>query len=379
MNKQIFLISESNQLVPLNSSEYDSEELLQALLADHPDLLAGDQINPNQPRRWLLISREMGVPDQEAGSGRWSLDHLFLDQDAIPTLIEVKRSSDTRIRREVVGQMLDYAANGVAYWPVEELKKRFEQTHAAEGTDPLDHLTSFIGSEMEADTFWKNVKRNLQAGRIRLLFVADVIPQELKTIIEFLNEQMDPAEVLGVEVQQYGEDNDEFRAIVPRVVGQTTQASIRKGGATKTKRWDKESFFSAFLTSTSPETTTIARQIFDFMVDENCRLAFGKGKTTGSVYFMFDDVHGNNYSFAIWSDGRIEIPFGHLQKQPSFETLDRRLEIVNRINEIDNIHLDNNIDSKFPSFEIKYLTTPEASERFLKTASWVVETIKSHH
>jgi hypothetical protein len=31
----------------------------------------------------------------------------------VPTLLEVKRSSDTRIRREVVGQMLDYAANGV--------------------------------------------------------------------------------------------------------------------------------------------------------------------------------------------------------------------------------------------------------------------------
>jgi hypothetical protein len=33
------------------------------------------------------------------------------DQNAVPTLVEVKRSSDTRIRREVVGQMLDYAAN----------------------------------------------------------------------------------------------------------------------------------------------------------------------------------------------------------------------------------------------------------------------------
>jgi hypothetical protein len=114
------------------------------------------------------------------------------------------------------------------------------------------------------------------------------------------------------------------------------------------------------------------------MVEKDCRLAFGKGKITGSVYFMFDDVNGNNYSFAIWSDGKVEIPFGHLQKQPSFEALDRRLEIVNRINEIDNIYLDNNIESKFPSFEIKHLTTPEASEGFLQTASWVVETIKSH-
>jgi len=29
----------------------------------------------------------------------WALDHLLLDQDAIPTLVEVKRSSDTRIRK----------------------------------------------------------------------------------------------------------------------------------------------------------------------------------------------------------------------------------------------------------------------------------------
>ena len=43
--------------------------------------------------------------------GRWLVDRLFLDQDGVPTLVEVKRSSDTRIRREVVGQLLEYAAN----------------------------------------------------------------------------------------------------------------------------------------------------------------------------------------------------------------------------------------------------------------------------
>ena len=52
----------------------------------------------------------------DGGSDRGSLDHLFLDQDAVPTLVEVKRSENTQIRREVVGQMLDYAANGVMFW-----------------------------------------------------------------------------------------------------------------------------------------------------------------------------------------------------------------------------------------------------------------------
>ena len=70
------------------------------------------------------------------GGGRWSIDHLFLEQDAIPTLVEVKRSSDTRIRREVVGQMLDYAANGVRYWADGALRQLFERTCADTGRDP---------------------------------------------------------------------------------------------------------------------------------------------------------------------------------------------------------------------------------------------------
>jgi hypothetical protein len=74
-----------------------------------------------------LIDRESAVPDTEEGPGRWSVDHLFLDQDCVPTLVEVKRSSDTRIRREVVGQLIDYAANAVVYWPVETLSELLER------------------------------------------------------------------------------------------------------------------------------------------------------------------------------------------------------------------------------------------------------------
>ncbi|HEY3545489.1 MAG TPA: hypothetical protein VGK17_05290, partial [Propionicimonas sp.] len=107
---KIYLRS-GERLVAMKEAAYDAEEVLQRLVADYPDLLAGDQMRPAAPRRWILVEREAGIEDSQGGLARWSLDHLFLDQDAIPTLVEVKRSSDTRIRREVVGQMLDYAAN----------------------------------------------------------------------------------------------------------------------------------------------------------------------------------------------------------------------------------------------------------------------------
>ena len=108
------LVQGSNgDLMKMTPSRYDSEALLQELIAQHPDVLHDADSATGEPRKWLLITREAGIPDREGGDPRWSLDHLLIDQDGVPTFVEVKRSTDTRIRREVVGQMLDYAANAV--------------------------------------------------------------------------------------------------------------------------------------------------------------------------------------------------------------------------------------------------------------------------
>jgi hypothetical protein len=211
--------------------------VLQGLLASYPDLLAGEQVNPSDPRRWLLVSREIGVSAEEGGGARWALDHLFIDQEGIPTLVEVKRSTNSQIRREVVGQMLDYAANGSVYWSIEKVMAAYERRCEVDGLDPDSELARFLETEEEPGDFWQQVKTNLRAGRIRMVFVADEIPSELRRIIEFLNEQMDPADVLGLEVRQY---LGEGRAVlVPRVVGYTAEAEQAK--ATRgTRTWDRD-------------------------------------------------------------------------------------------------------------------------------------------
>jgi hypothetical protein len=197
---------------------------LQELLAKYPNLLAGDQIDSDEPRRWLLVSRKVPLASEEDGVGRWSVDHLFLDQDAIPTIVEVKRSTDTRIRREVVGQMLDYAANAVAYWPVETLRSRFEEN----SEDPEQDLRELLDDETVSEEFWQRVKANLQAGKLRLIFIADEIPAELRRVVEFLNQQMDPVEVLAVEIKQYA--GGDLKTLVLRVIGQTVEAQQKKTG-----------------------------------------------------------------------------------------------------------------------------------------------------
>src|SRR5688572_29502679 len=94
--------------VSMTEAPFDKEDALQALIAQHPEMLADEDAGQGQ---LLLVRREAGVADEVDAGGRWSLDHLYVDGNGVPTLVEVKRSSDTRGRREVVAQMLDYAAN----------------------------------------------------------------------------------------------------------------------------------------------------------------------------------------------------------------------------------------------------------------------------
>ena len=214
----------------MRETRYEAEKVLQELIARFPSLLAGDQYSGDIPRRWLLVGREAALPDDQDAAGRWSVDHLFLDQDAVPTLVEVKRSSDSRIRREVVGQMLDYAANGVVYWPLEQLRELFARQCEHDDDDPDLVISELVGEETDVEDFWARVGENLRAGKVRMVFVSDEIPRELRRVVEFLNGQMNPAEVIAIEVKQYvGADGT--KTLVPRVIGQTAEVEARKGRA----------------------------------------------------------------------------------------------------------------------------------------------------
>lgn len=219
----IFLVGSDNTLTELSRTDYDSEDVFQRLLGDHPAML---RLAGGPEGRLLLVRREQPVPDAAHGSDRWSLDHPFLDRQGVPVLVEVKQASDTRARREVVAQMLDYAANGVAYWPIERIVQAFRDTATRAGLEPELHLAEFL-DDTDPETFWRAVEANLRSGRVRMLFVADRIPKELTRIVEFLNEQMRPAEVLAIEVEQFTSSTG-MRTLVPRLIGQTVRAQNSK-------------------------------------------------------------------------------------------------------------------------------------------------------
>jgi hypothetical protein len=278
MNGKIFLLENGNELVEMEEKEYASELLLQDLIAEHPDLLAGDQMDEENPRKWLLVKKEQEMYSEEEGSSVVYLDHLFLDQDCVPTLVEVKRSSDTRIRREVVGQMLDYASNAVYHLSVDEMASNVKSHFP--GQDMEDVISSELEFEGDPEAFWENVKTNLQAGKIRMIFLADTIPPELKRIVEFLNEQMDPAEVFAVEVKQYLGGG--LKALVPRLTGQTSD--VRKRNI-PSKKLDEQIFFE----NLDDAGRKFYRELLDFSRENNLKVLW-----TPKGFSLNVNFEGNN-------------------------------------------------------------------------------------
>jgi hypothetical protein len=372
MSRGIFLIDADERLVEMREQPYDSEDLLQRLLASYPSLLASDQIDPVNPRKWLLVSRETTVPGEQGGGGRWAVDHLFLDQDAIPTLVEVKRSTDTRIRREVVGQMLDYAANAVVYWPVEHLIEQFR----ARTAEPDQVLAEFLGVGVDPDAFWQQVKTNLQAGRVRMLFVADQIPSELRRVVEFLNQQMDPAEVLAVEIRQFTGGSG-MRTLVPTVFGQTAAAQDRKGVAAPKRQWDEASFFKDLEERGNTVGAVAARHLLEWAHLRRLRVWWGKGQIEGSFVPVLDLDGTPHQPFAVYSSGAVLIYFQWYAYKPPFNDERRRMEILRRLNEIPGVVIPESAIGRRPSIPLAVLARDGNAERFFEVFDWYLEEVRS--
>lgn len=268
LHGRMYLLMPDGSLQTMSQQPFVSEDRLQELVAEHPDLLTADN---EPPDRWLLVARELGFPSEEGGGDRWAADHVFVDHHGIPTVVEVKRGTDSRLRREVVGQMLDYASHAAVYWTGDTLRRACEERCTSAGRNPEVELSEFLESDGDADAVWATLGTNLRAGRIRMVFVADYIPSELQRIVEFLNEQMNPAEVLALELRQFV--GEEIRTIVPTLHGRTARGAPK---ARQAHQWDESSFMDEIRRLHGAEAQRIARQLLDWMEPQVGWIFWGK-------------------------------------------------------------------------------------------------------
>lgn len=203
MNGKIYKIKDNNELVAIHEEKHHNENNFQELLFLYPDLIPGDQIDSESPRRWLRVGREID-----------NIDIFLLDQDGTPTIVEVKKSNNSEIHREVVGQMLDYGSKLVFSQSAETILPQIE-------ANSPQSVQDFLDNEISEEEFWENVDNNLKEEKMRLIVVSDEIPRNLQNIIEFLNNKIESTEVLALEIKQFTDDATGTKTLVPRLMGQT--------------------------------------------------------------------------------------------------------------------------------------------------------------
>ncbi len=375
----IYLIQDDDRLLEMMEQPYDSEDQLQDLLVTYPNLIAGDQIDRATARKWLLISREVLVPSDEETAVQWSLDHLFIDQNAVPTLVDVRRTPNAALRQQVLGQSIDYAANAVVYWPIDSIIAFFEANCRDRGRDPEQIFEEFLGADANEDRFWQKVKTNLQAGKIRLVFVAEEISAEMRRVVEFLNEQMDPVEVFALEIKQYVSE-DGLRTLVPRVIGQTAEAQQKKSSATRERRrWDESSFFAELKARRGAEEAQMAKEIYVWVKDRSPEMdiQWGTGDTYGGFAAHLHLKGKKPYQlFTVNIAGKMEILAHNYGSQWPFNLEENWLELRNKFSSIGLSLPTEPGEVRSPSLALFTLQDESDLKQVIEIFDWVVAEIK---
>jgi len=351
MNVYVVAGDGSTEAMDRLSCKNEAREL-HDLIENNLDLVPGDQINPTDPRRWVLIRREMPVPDPSTGSNRWSVDLLLADQDAVPTFVECKRFGDTRARREILGQLLEYAANGHLYWSRDVLQTYAEEVATGCGQTLEEALLSVEpADEMSPAQFFERMEDNLREGQVRLVFVLEESPFELRSVVNVLNRQMERSEVLLVELRQF--ERDGVRIVVPSLFGYTEEARQVKRTVTvasvSRRKWDRASFFEAALSTIGPDGEKRLRLLCDGAIALQCEVTWGTGVKTASYNVKEPAICSRSLISAL-SDGSLSFCFGWLKGTPPAERLRDRMKdmVVDRLG----LAIPDDYARKWPSFQI---------------------------
>ena len=187
------------------------ESTLQDLLFQNPQTLPIGSIDAAYGEA-IPVCQELATP---AGY----LDALFVNRLGRLTLAEFKLWRNPQARREVIGQVLDYAKE-LASWSYEDLQREISKTRREPG-NVLHELVDARYPKTDEAVFVDNVARHLRRGEFLLLIIGDGIREDVENIVDFVQRYSGLHFNLAlVEAAIYRDAND--RVIVqPRTIART--------------------------------------------------------------------------------------------------------------------------------------------------------------
>jgi hypothetical protein len=272
---------------------YDNEAHLQELLAKDPDRLPG------------VSSGAMAVCELPTSAG--PIDVCVIEPTGEITVVECKLSTNSEKRRMVIGQVIDYASAIREDGP-SLLRSRWVQR----GGMAIDE---FLDPEALAA-----LDQNLEKGRINLCLAVDLIDDDLRRLIEYLNLiAVDDVRVTALQLR-YARHGD-LEILIPSSFG----SELKDFSNPKPKRdpWTWHEFIESL---SSEDDRKLAEEL-----RSRAELAEKVG-THDSLWFgtkpgggIFVHISGQRYAaFQLWrsTSGELRV-FGNWRSWPKIEKDER--------------------------------------------------------
>jgi hypothetical protein len=243
--KRKALLKEGDEFAVLEEGDFAAERALQEALKRNPEVIpAGD-----------LELDEVIVVGRETPLLVGAIDLLLLDAQGRIILVETKLSTNPELRRQVIAQLLDYAASLWKTAPTlkefESLVMRYWRSAACEdervksakslheGVEAV--FAESIGEIWDYEAFEAALEDNLKNGQYVLLVVATgLMDGALKDLLQYANICLN-LPLFGVEITMFKMEGREL--IVPRGVRHTAQA--KRGTSSPVVHTSREAFLEA--------------------------------------------------------------------------------------------------------------------------------------
>jgi len=328
------IVKDENNFKRLKEEKYTKELDIQNLIYNNPDIIPIEEIS--EDLKVLKVIREFGIP------GAGSSDLIGIDNNANIYIIECKLAYNPEIKREVIGQILEYSS---FVWKMQfsEFEHRFIQR---EGKSILDMFSEEITDLESQQEFIEKIKNNLEKGIFKLLIVVDKLNDTLKRNIEYINYiTSENVQIIGLEIVYFKDKNSEY--FVPNIFGFKS-----KSVTSNRKIWNEEMFANE--TSNLPiEKKNIVQDLLNFIKVNASLYKWGTGIEVGSLTYRIRYIDNDVTLFSIYTDGKISFSFGEIGYKMGKDNLDHFLDMLkNNISTFSKINKSQYFGKKYPQFDL---------------------------
>lgn len=296
LSEQILVRDGDGRWSEPSSHGYADESSLQALLAEHPTLLPG-------------VVGESAVC-REFQSGVGPADIVVVDADSSITLVECKLASNREVRREVIGQVLDYASR---LWQM-PLSDFLAQWLARGGTPMAEVLRDAQDSGLAA------LGENLQAGRFRIILAVDVINDDLMRIVSYLNSATNSdTSVVAVEFRKMTYGDTEI--LMPRSFGAEIADDKAARSTTTRRQWTVDEYLS-WCAEHDPVGGEVVKAMLEVFEQNDWRICGGAAGSPSLNLATEVAGRGRRWPIIFYTDARhgaqVEVRYSDFAKFPDY-------------------------------------------------------------